>query len=146
MEPLKNCTELTTLNLDNNLITDLSPLSALTKLETLTADNNKITNIEGLGKLEARPPLSLSDNEIEDVSSLVGLKKKLTTLDMSANKIKGIAVLKDAFADGTITTITLKDNADIPYEDWDVLSEDYPKATITGKPSSKPEELRRRKR
>lgn len=81
----------------------------------------------------------MSDNEIEDVSPLVGLKK-LTTLDLSSNKINGIAVLKDAFADGTITTITLTDNADIPYEDWDVLSEAYPKATITGKPSSAPEE------
>ena len=74
------------LNIANNEISDLSPLSGCAKLKTLDASGQYISNLGALSALKELTKLNLADNELTTLSSLkelAGLQK----LDVSGNEI-----------------------------------------------------------
>ncbi|MBC2262867.1 leucine-rich repeat domain-containing protein, partial [Listeria sp. FSL L7-0091] len=88
---LSGLTSLTTLQLNNNAISDISALSGLTSLTTLQLNNNAISdigsNIDGLSNLHM---LSLNDNEISEFS-LSGLNN-LNYLYLNNNDISSVTL------------------------------------------------------
>ena len=79
-------TALTTLQLHNNSISDISVLEDLTALTSLTLNDNSISDISVLEDLTTLTELTLNDNSISDVSALEDLTA-LTDLDLSGNPI-----------------------------------------------------------
>ncbi|MEG4105266.1 leucine-rich repeat domain-containing protein, partial [Microcoleus sp. S13_C5] len=90
---LGSLTNLTTLNLDWNKISDISFLGSLTNLTTLNLMKNQISDISFLDSLTNLTELLLNYNQISDISS-VGSLTNLTTLDLSRNKITEINALR----------------------------------------------------
>lgn len=92
---LAECGHLTSLELRENRITDLSPVQNLEKLEYLSLSDNKnladIKELKGLSKLSM---LSLDGNSLKDISALKDLKG-LETLNLSNNQIVNIDALSE---------------------------------------------------
>ena len=86
LKPLSNLTNLTFLKLYNNLIEDITPLSNLTNLTGLDLHYNVTVEGDELHKIISKG--------ITDVSALKNLKK-LTFLDISANRIEDVSIIKD---------------------------------------------------
>ena len=105
---LEFATNLTTLALWDNNITDISVLAGLTKLTQLRLWNNNITDISVLAGLNNLTTLALGDNNITDadISVLAGLTK-LTTLALENNNITDISVLVELTK---LTDLNLWDN------------------------------------
>ncbi|MEG4360589.1 leucine-rich repeat domain-containing protein, partial [Microcoleus sp. C2C6] len=103
---LGSLTNLTTLNLNNNQITDISFLGSLTNLTTLNLNNNQITDISFLGLLTNLTTLYLNFNQITDISALRKLTN-LTTLDLNFNQITDISALRKLT---NLTKLDLYDN------------------------------------
>ena len=96
---LEYATNLTTLKLYSNQLTDLSPLSRLEGLISLDLGKNTITDIEALKGLTALTTLYLDRNRVTDfgpLSSLTGL----SVLHLSRTGISDVSVL------GNLTTLT----------------------------------------
>ena len=74
------------LNIANNEISDLSPLSGCAKLKTLDASGQYISNLGALSALKELTELNLADNELTTLSSLKELTE-LQKLDVSGNEI-----------------------------------------------------------
>ena len=66
-------TGLTFLNLEYNLITDISILSDLTLLKFLILNDNQINGVGALSSLTNLKALKLPSNEITDINPLSGL-------------------------------------------------------------------------
>ncbi|MCZ7409348.1 leucine-rich repeat domain-containing protein [Parvimonas micra] len=106
--PLKNLTKLEYLEIQRNRIVDLKPLEKLTNLTFLKLYNNLIEDITPLSNLTNLTGLDLHYNVtvegdelhkniskgITDISALKNLKK-LTFLDISANRIEDVSIIKD---------------------------------------------------
>ncbi|MEG3923502.1 leucine-rich repeat domain-containing protein, partial [Microcoleus sp. T3_D1] len=92
-------TNLTTLSLDSNRITDFSFLGSLTNLTRLNLWGNQITDISFLGSLTNLTRLSLGGNQITDISFL-GSFTNLTALNLCNNQITDISSL------GSLTNLT----------------------------------------
>lgn len=88
-----DCTSLTTLELTNNKIEDITVLQTLTKLKTLKLGKNSLKEIPKLTALTVIDNLSLSGNQIENIENLAEMTK-LTSLDISDNKITSISALE----------------------------------------------------
>jgi internalin A len=106
---LEYCTNLEMLWLDFNQISDLSPLSGLTNLWFLTPSINQISDVSPLAEMTNLRYLALSMNQISDISPLAGLTN-LLWLDLSVNQVSDIAplVANTGLADGD--TLVLDDN------------------------------------
>ena len=65
--------EIKSLNLSGNQITEITGLDALTTLHELKLGNNKITEIKGLDALTNLEALDLSDNQITEIKGLDAL-------------------------------------------------------------------------
>ena len=89
----------------DNKIADISPL-ALTNLTELQLWNNQIADISPLAGLTNLIDLFLEENQISDVSSLAGLTN-LTWLDLGSNQIADISPLAGLT---NLTSISLLDN------------------------------------
>lgn len=89
---IEEFTNLTSLTLDYNTISDITPLAKLTNLEELYLNNNNISDISSLSKLTNLIDLELMYNNISSISSLSGLTK-LTELCLSGNNISSISSL-----------------------------------------------------
>src|SRR5919199_321913 len=76
---------MTTLELSDNRITDISSFGSLTNLTTLNLHYNLIRDISFLGSLTNLTTLDLSGNQITDISFL-GSLTNLTTLSLGFNK------------------------------------------------------------
>ncbi|MFN5990880.1 MAG: leucine-rich repeat domain-containing protein [Dolichospermum sp.] len=87
-------TNLTTLNLWENQISDIKPLSNLTKLTSLDLRENQISNIKPLSNLTNLTFLDLSGNKISDIKPLSNLTN-LTFLSLGENKISDIKPLSN---------------------------------------------------
>ncbi|MBG9455703.1 copper amine oxidase [Lysinibacillus sphaericus] len=85
-------TNLKSLSVNNNRITDIKPLETLFNLKALSLSNNKITDIKPLEKLVDLTSLIIGSNNITDIKPLAGLVN-LGTLNASDNNIKDIAPL-----------------------------------------------------
>lgn len=110
LEPLKSCTKLDEIVIDNININDyyqdfaydvlegykgtndLSPLAGLTSLRLLNLNGNKITDISALKNLKNLTYIEMTDNNISDLSPLAGLTK-LETLYLNTNQIVDITPL-----------------------------------------------------
>ena len=103
---LGSLTNLTTLDLNSNQITDISFLGSLTNLTTLDLWYNQITDISFLGSLTNLTTLSLNSNQITDIS-ILGSLTNLTTLHLSYNRITDISILGSLT---NLTTLTLWGN------------------------------------
>ncbi len=90
---LEFATNLITLNLFYNQISDISPLRGLGKLETLSLDSNRISDISALTGLVELTELNLDNNQISDISALRGLKN-LIMLYLINNQISDISALE----------------------------------------------------
>ena len=89
----RELSSLTTLDLDNNQISDIKPLESLTNLIVLSLENNKISDIKPLAYLTKLTVLNLGDNKISDIKPLASLTN-LTWLELDKNQIRDIKPLK----------------------------------------------------
>ena len=111
---LEKATNLTSLVLSFNSISDISALSGLTKLTSLYLAGNSISDISHLSELTKLTTLKLSGNNISDISHLSDLTK-LTTLYLGefvarlgfGNSISDISHLSDLTK---LTTLSLWGN------------------------------------
>ena len=92
--------ELTSLKLNNNLISSLDNLKPLKKLVSLDLSDNKISDVSPLSGMSTLRTLHLDNNEIQDFKPLYKLRS-LTTLTISGMKISEttLSELKEALPD-----------------------------------------------
>lgn len=86
-------TNLTVLNVADNLITDIKSLSKLKALINLDVSNNEVISLEALGSLSNLTLLNISRNNIEDISPISKLIK-MTFLVAANNKISDLSPLQ----------------------------------------------------
>ena len=84
--------QLTDLNLDNSLISDLTGLETCLNLQILRAESNQISDLSPLSQLTKLRELYLSSNQITDASPLQALTQ-LKTLYLSGNKSLNLSPL-----------------------------------------------------
>jgi len=84
LEGIEKYESVTSLDLSDNLLTDISPLTKLTKLENLNLKNNLIKDISPLAKLKNLRTLNLNKNPIENYFPLIELKS-LEILNIECN-------------------------------------------------------------
>jgi Leucine-rich repeat (LRR) protein/putative cell wall-binding protein len=93
LEGLQYASNIISLNLSGNQITDISPIANLTKLYSLSLDQNQITDITPLVNLKNLfGPVYLNHNQINDLSPLAKLTN-LNSLFLNNNKIVDISPL-----------------------------------------------------
>lgn len=90
---LEKLTHLTSLNLSNSKISNWRTLEKLTNLTFLNVSKNQIRDTQFLEKLNALTSLDLSNTQISDCQSL-GKLTSLTTLKISYNQISDIRFLE----------------------------------------------------
>lgn len=86
ISPLSGLSSLTELKLHGNQLTDISPLSELTDLTTLYLNGNQITDISCLSGMTDLSTLLLGGNQVCDISPLDGLSN-LTYLDLYSDPL-----------------------------------------------------------
>ncbi len=91
---LKSLTQLSSLDIRSNQISDISFLKDLTRLSSLDLGSNQISDISFLKDLTQLSSLYLSSNQISDYSYLKDLTQ-LSSLDLRYNQISDISFLKD---------------------------------------------------
>lgn len=89
---IEHLTNLTTLSLRYNFISDVTPLQNLTKLTSLLLFANNITSIAPLGNLRNLEVLDLNSNTVTSIGALSGLTK-LVQLGLAENNITSIVSL-----------------------------------------------------
>ena len=94
---------LESLTLDNNEISDIYPLKDLYQLKNLSLTGNRIDDLLPLYNLSNLIELSLSDNDITELNGLEGLTK-LETLDLSYNYVQSLIPVRDI---GTLEILNL---------------------------------------
>lgn len=90
--PLRRLTKLHTLKLEGNRIHDLSPLQGLRKLITLNLAGNAVENIDPLANLTNLDTLILFGNAITEVQGLANLSN-LRNLDLKYNAVSDLQPL-----------------------------------------------------
>ena len=103
---LEAATNLQTLDLRDNVISDVAPLADLPNLQTLDLRDNVISDVAPLADLPNLQTLDLRDNVISDVAPLADLPN-LQTLDLRDNVISDVAPLADL---PNLQTLDLRDN------------------------------------
>ena len=89
---LEWATNLTTLNLDNNAISDLTPLRSLWSLTSLSLYGNRITDLSPLAGLTNLSYLNLGHNPITNYAALAGLTN-LNALYLADDSFTNLALL-----------------------------------------------------
>jgi hypothetical protein len=92
LEGIQHCTDLVTLWLGNNEISDVSLLSGLSLLRVLHLYNNRIADISALASLTGLTHLELYQNRIADISALSS-PDNLSLLYLRYNQITDIGPL-----------------------------------------------------
>ncbi|MEI6138260.1 MAG: leucine-rich repeat domain-containing protein [Mariniphaga sp.] len=85
---------LTSLNLSDNKISDITPLSGLRTLKILNLIGNNISDISSLKELNNIQDLNLNHNQIIDISPLRNLTN-IVSLSLADNQISDISPLRD---------------------------------------------------
>ena len=120
MEGLQFATNLWTLRLSNNRISDLTPLSGLAELRSLDLDHNIVEDLRPLSGLEAIRTLRLSGNDIAELSAISDLTA-LIDLGLSNNKVNDLTPLS-GLVDLTQLSLDQNDIADLtPLSDLQAL-------------------------
>ncbi len=86
LEGVTFCIHALSMDLSDNMISDISLLSDLKRLEELNLSENQIELIDPLSSLPNLKRLYLADNHIKDISSLLDLEK-LEYVDLAGNNI-----------------------------------------------------------
>lgn len=88
LKDIAKLTELTSLKLSDNKISEIDFLSSLKKLTSLDLSNNKISDISPISKLKSLRTLHLDGNEIKDFSPLYDIEglSMLTIGDMEISQ------------------------------------------------------------
>ena len=73
ISPVKNLKNLTHLKIKDNQVSDISPITELMNLEILEIEHNEISDIFPLARLINLHHLDISDNPFSDISPIVGL-------------------------------------------------------------------------
>ena len=109
---LETATNLQTLDLSHNAISDVPPLASLVNLQTLDLSHNQVSDVPPLASLVNLQTLDLSHNAISDVPPLASLVN-LQTLDLSYNAISDVTPLAHLV---NLQTLDLSHNAisDVP--------------------------------
>lgn len=95
LEGLQYCTELTSLDLQSNQISNIDALKPLVNLSFLNLDRNQnISDISALKELKNLKELFLCENKISDISPLASMTQ-LDFLRLNNNKINTITALKN---------------------------------------------------
>ena len=89
---LEYATNLVTLELTRNLVSDISVLSALSNLETLVLNNNQVSDMSVVAGLNRLEYLDIHDNQISDISAVSGLST-LHTVILRSNQISDVSPL-----------------------------------------------------
>ena len=84
---LDNLKNLTILYLSNNQFTEIQGLDKLTNLKTLYLSNNQLTEIQGLDNLTNLTTLDLSSNHLTEIQESIFEFTNLKSLYLEANKI-----------------------------------------------------------
>jgi internalin A len=92
LSPIATSTQLESLGVSRNPITDLSVLSKLTKLDRLDLAGTKVKDLSPLAGLTALTELNVDDTPVEDVSALEKLTK-LERLSLQRTQVKSLQVL-----------------------------------------------------
>lgn len=111
LKDIAKLTELTSLKLSDNKISELDFLSSLKKISSLDLSNNKISDISPLKKLSSIRTLHLDGNEIKDFSPLYGLDSlsMLTIGDMDIKQSQ-LKKLKEELPDCIIYSDDAKED------------------------------------
>ncbi len=102
----KRLKEITSLNLSNEGITDVSGLEHFANLETLDLSGNQITDFEPLTHLKQLKELDLSFNQIESLDPLERMPT-IVKLNMEGNRITSIQPLKKM---ASLLSLNMADN------------------------------------
>lgn len=94
LEGIEALTNLQTLWIENNNITDLTPLSGLTSLTKLSFERNSVTNLEALRNLTNLKDLFMSQNRIVDLEPIGGLIN-LESLQLDGNEIVSLEPIQE---------------------------------------------------
>ncbi|MDA0180377.1 hypothetical protein OJ997_08720 [Solirubrobacter phytolaccae] len=97
-------TTLTTLNLTDAGLFDLTPLTALSNLRTLEIPQNRIAALAPLAALPGVTALDLSGNRIVDIAPLAS-RPNLASLALSRNRIENVGPLQ-GYGSGRLGTTT----------------------------------------
>ena len=106
VEPVSELTQLQTLLLKENGITDISSLSTLTNLQEFDVAGNEIEDMASVAGMTKLKKLNVASNKITDISSVSGLDK-LENLDISNNKVTTLPDMKNL---GNVTYLNASDN------------------------------------
>ncbi|BBJ28075.1 leucine-rich repeat domain-containing protein [Athalassotoga saccharophila] len=93
ISPLKGL-KLKSIDLSYNHIKDISALSTMTSLISLDLSHNEISDITPLASLTSLKMLNLSSNDIENINAIKNLKN-LESLDLSSNHISDVTPIED---------------------------------------------------
>ena len=106
---LEHATQLTTLSLQENNISDLTPLAQLTQLTKLYLSENNISDLTPLAQLTQLTTLYLEDNQIIVITPLAQLTQltKLSLGGFDGNEVSNISPLGQLTQ---LTELNLKDN------------------------------------
>jgi hypothetical protein len=91
-EPLFDYSELKTLYISDNNMTNLNDINTFSSLEELYAAGNKIYSIDEMKKLDKIKALYISGNKISDIDALTDMKT-LKTLNISDNPLTDYRML-----------------------------------------------------
>jgi internalin A len=92
LTPLTSLHKLGKITLTNNRVTDLTPLAGLPALSDLGLSGNAITDLTPLARVRTLRVLGLNQNQISDLAPLAGLTA-LDKLDASQNQISDVTPL-----------------------------------------------------
>lgn len=87
LDGVQFCINARTLDVSNNMITDLLPLAGLKHLEELNISDNEVGFIDDISNLKKLRSVLLSNNNIEDISPLFELEN-LEYADITGNRIE----------------------------------------------------------
>ena len=100
MDGIEFCTNLNTIYLNGNLISDLTPISGLSRLRDIQFVSNQISDFSPLSNLVNLEAVTFNQNSISDISAL-GSLILISKLDLSDNDISsasgGIEALRNLF-------------------------------------------------
>ncbi|TDF94116.1 stalk domain-containing protein [Paenibacillus piri] len=106
IKPIGELNQLIWLALDGNEIDNLAPVSGLTNLKNLNVNNNRIQSLQPLEKLSILTDLYASNNQIQSIEPLKN-HPELEYLSLANNQIQDIAALETI---PNLKSVVLKNN------------------------------------